>query len=155
MSQFLGEYDCKIDAKGRFILPAGLKKQVPEKADGTFVLNRGFERCLVLYPKNEWDSITAEINQLNPYVKKNRDFIRYFFRGAMEMSLDGNGRLLLPKRLQEYTGIKKEIVLFAHTNKIEVWAKEEYDSLLSDEPDDFAELAETVMGGSAKQEEND
>lgn len=148
MANFLGEYDCKLDAKGRFILPSGLKKQVPTEANGQFVVNRGFEKCLVLYPQNEWDKITAEINKLNQFVKKNRDFLRYFFRGATEVALDGSDRLLLPKRLKEYANINKEIVLFAHTNKIEIWAQGEYDNLLSDEPEDFADLAEQVMGNA-------
>jgi MraZ protein len=147
MTRFLGEFECKLDDKGRFALPSGLKKQVPQEAGEKFVLNRGFEKCLVLYPRNEWDKITEEINKLNPYVKKNRDFLRYFFRGATEITLDNAARILLPKRLQEYAGINREIVLFGHTNKIEVWAAELYDTMLGDEPEDFADLAENVMGG--------
>jgi MraZ protein len=154
MTRFLGEYDCKLDPKGRIILPAGLKRQVPAEAEDTFVVNRGFEKCLVLYPKNEWEKISLEINNLNPYKKQNREFIRYFFRGASELTLDTQNRLLLPKRLLEYAGIDKELVLFAHTNKIEIWAKDNYDSLLSDEPEDFSGLAEIVMG-NGKKEEND
>lgn len=146
MTQFLGEYYIKLDTKGRFLLPSGLKKQVPDEADNNFVLNRGFEKCLVLYPRNEWNKITAEINKLNTYIKKNREFIRYFYRGATELSADNSARLLIPKQLLNYANIKKEIVLFAHTNKIEIWAKDIYDNLLSNEPEDFAGLAETVMG---------
>lgn len=147
MTRFLGEFEVKLDAKGRFSIPAALKKQVPSDAEDTFVINRGFEQCLVIYPKNEWDKIAAEINKLNPYVKKNREFIRYFFRGATETTLDSNSRLLISKRLQDYASIEKELVLFAHTNKIEIWAAEVYDRVLSDEPEDFADLAENVMGG--------
>ncbi len=154
MANFLGEYECKLDAKGRFILPSGLKKQVPAEANGQFVVNRGFEKCLVLYPRNEWDKITEEINRLNQFVKKNREFLRYFFRGATEVALDGSDRLLLPRRLKEYANINKEIVLFAHTNKIEIWGQTEYDNLLSDEPEDFSDLAEQVMGNAEKQEDN-
>ena len=102
----------------------------------------------MLYPKNDWERISAEVNQLNQYVKKNRDFLRYFYRGATELSLDGTGRILLPKKLQEYAGVEKELVLFAHSDRIEVWDKEAYDGLLTDEPEDFASLAEEVMGGS-------
>ncbi|MDQ3072126.1 MAG: division/cell wall cluster transcriptional repressor MraZ [Bacteroidota bacterium] len=144
--QFLGEYECKLDTKGRFILPTGLKKQVPQEAQDRFVVNRGFEKCLVMYPRNEWEQIAEEINKLNPYVKRNREFIRYFFRGATELTLDSASRLLLPKRLQEYAGINKDIVLFAHTNKVEIWAQELYDNVLGNEPEDFAGLAESVMG---------
>jgi MraZ protein len=91
------------------------------------------------------------VNQLNQYVKKNRDFIRYFYRGATELSLDSTGRILLPKRLQEYGGVEKELVLFAYSDRIEIWDKEAYDGLLTDEPEDFANLAEEVMGGQNNQ----
>lgn len=146
MTQFLGEYECKLDPKGRLMLPAGLKKQLSPEAQDRFVINRGFEKCLVLYPLNEWKVISDEVNQLNLYAKKNREFARYFFRGASELSLDATSRLLLPKSLLEYASIDKEIVLFAYSNRIEVWSKSNYDAMLNDEPEDFANLAEEVMG---------
>jgi len=148
MTNFIGEFDCKLDAKGRLMVPSGLRKQLSPEANESFVVNRGFEKCLVLYPKNDWDRVSAEVNQLNQYVKKNRDFIRYFYRGATELGLDGTGRILLPKRLQEYGAIGKEVVLFAYSDRIEIWNKEVYDGLLTDEPEDFANLAEEVMGGN-------
>lgn len=146
MTNLIGEFECKIDEKGRLIIPAALKKQLPPEAEDKFVINRGFEKCLVLYPRNEWKTISDEINQLNLYNKKNRDFVRYFFRGATELTLDGSSRILVPKSLLDYAAVSKEIVLFAFSNRIELWAKEAYDSLLSDEPEDFATLAEEVMG---------
>lgn len=146
MTRFIGEYDCKVDAKGRIKLPAALKKQMMPEAKDKFVINRGFEQCLVLYPFNEWEAISAEVNRLNLYVKKNREFIRYFYRGASEVNLDGLTRMLLPKRLLEYAGIKSELVLFAYSNRIEVWDRKIYDRLLTTEPKDFSSLAEDVMG---------
>ncbi len=146
MTQFLGEYECKLDPKGRLMLPAGLKKQLSPEAQDRFVINRGFEKCLVLYPLNEWKVISDEVNQLNLYAKKNREFARYFFRGASELALDNTNRLLLPKTLLEYASIEKDLVLFAYSNRIEVWSKSNYDSMLNDEPEDFANLAEEVMG---------
>lgn len=151
MTNFIGEFDCKLDAKGRLMLPSGLRKQLSPEANEAFVVNRGFEKHLVLYPKNEWDRISAEVNQLNRYVKKNREFIRYFYRGASELALDAAGRLLMPKRLQEYASLDKEVVLFAYSDRIEVWDKEAYEGLMMDEPEDFANLAEEVMGGSKEQ----
>jgi MraZ protein len=145
MSQFLGEFECKLDPKGRVMLPAGLKKQLSPEAQDRFVINRGFEKCLVLYPLNEWKVISEEVNQLNLYAKKNREFARYFFRGATELSMDTTNRLLLPKPLLDYASIEKDLVLFAYSNRIEVWSKANYESLLNDEPDDFASLAEEVM----------
>ena len=154
MTNFIGEFECKLDAKGRLMLPSSLRKQLDPAAQESFVMNRGFEKCLVLYPKSDWKYISEEVNKLNQYVKKNREFTRYFYRGATELGLDGTGRLLFPKRLLEYAGVTKEVVLFAHGNKIEVWDKAVYDGLLDDEPDEFANLAEEVMGGIGNQEED-
>jgi len=157
MANFIGEFECKLDAKGRLMLPSGLRKQLDPAAQERFVLNRGFEKCLVLYPKNEWEGISAEVNKLNQYVKKNREFIRYFYRGASELGLDGTGRILFPKRMLSYASVEKQVVLFAYSNRIEVWDKDIYDGLLTDEPDDFATLAEEVMGGGSSniQEEDE
>lgn len=146
MTNLIGEYECRIDAKGRFMLPAGLKKQLPPEVQDRFVINRGFEKCLVLYPRNVWKVISDEVNHLNLYNKKNRDFVRYFYRGATELILDSASRLLLPKQLSLYAGIEKEIVLSAFSNRIEIWAKGVYQNLLTNEPEDFSSLAEDVMG---------
>lgn len=152
MASFIGEFDCKVDAKGRVMLPSGLRKQLDPESRETFVLNRGFEPCLVLYPKNVWTTISTEISKLNQYKKKNREFIRYFYRGATEISLDTTGRILFPKRLLTYAKITKEAVLFAYFDRIEVWDKATYENLLTDEPEDFSNLAEEVMGNHNKED---
>src|ERR1051325_6952904 len=102
MGNLLGEYACKLDAKGRVMLPVALKKQVQPAAQNKFVINRGFEKHLNLYPLDEWQLVSAEVNKLNPYVAKNREFMRAFFRGATELELDNTARLLMPKPLLEY-----------------------------------------------------
>ncbi len=152
MANFIGEFECKIDAKGRVMIPSGLRKQLDPAAQERFVLNRGFEKCLVLYPKNEWEHISSEVNKLNQYVRKNREFVRYFYRGASELGLDSTGRILFPKRMLDYATIEREVVLFAYSNRIEVWDKSTYDGLLTDEPDDFAALAEEVMGNAGNKD---
>jgi MraZ protein len=146
MAHFLGEFECRTDAKGRLIIPANLKKQLPQTAQESLVISRGFEKCLFLYTKQEWDLMTAEMNKLNTYVKKNREFVRYLIRGATELSIDASSRILLPKHLMEYAEIKTDVVLSANLNKIEIWSKKVYDELISNEPEDFASLAEEVMG---------
>jgi len=146
MTQLIGEYTCKIDDKGRLTLPSGLKRQIPTEAQEKFVVNRGFENCLVLYPYNEWKVVTEKINKLNQYKKEVRSFIRHFFRGATELELDGSSRLNLPNTLLQFAAIDKEVVLFAHTNKIEIWNKATYDAMLDGDTDGFADLAESVMG---------
>lgn len=155
MINLIGEHDCKLDGKNRILFPSGLKKQLPEAEEMKFVINRGFEQCLVLYPKSEWEKISNEVNQLNTYSKKNREFTRYFYRGASEVSLDSSNRILLPKALLTFAGIDKDIILFAYSNKIEIWDKTKYESLLTDEPDDFANLAEEVMCKKDNKDGND
>ena len=144
--QLIGEFDVKVDAKGRFRLPSSLLQQLEEWAERKFIVNRGFEKCLVLYPEEMWNVISAEVNQLNLYNRKNREFARYFYRGATELSLDSNERMLLPKKLAEYAGIEKEITLMAYNGRIEIWATDEYERMLDEEPQDFSDLAQDVLG---------
>ena len=147
MSHLLGEFDCKLDAKGRLMIPVGLRKQLPDAEREGLVVNRGFEKHLVVYTRKEWDKIVEDLNRLNPYEKRTREFIRYFTRGATELNLDSAGRVLFPKALLDYAGIGVDAVLSCQFNKIEVWAKDAYDQQLDNEPDNFANLAEEVMGG--------
>jgi len=153
MSHFLGEFDCKPDAKGRIMIPANLKKQLPEAEREGLVINRGFEKHLVIYTRKEWDKIVDELSKLNQYEKKKREFIRYFTRGASELALDSSNRVLLPKPLLEYAGIKNDVVLSCQFNKIEVWAKDSYDAQLDNEPENFANLSEEVMGSGRRADE--
>lgn len=147
MRQLTGEFDCKLDAKGRMALPAALKRQLPEAELEGLVVNRGFEKHLVFYTKGEWSKTMAKLAKLNRYKAKNRQFIRTFTRGHTELSLDGAGRVLLPKALLEYAGIENEVVLLCQIDRIEVWAKEAYLKLWeSEDTEDFAALAEEVMG---------
>lgn len=155
MAHFLGEFDCKLDAKGRMMIPSGLKKQLPDAEREGIVVNRGFEKNLVLYTKAEWNAKVEELSKLNQYEEKNRKFIRYFTRGAMELTLDAANRILFPKSLLDYAGISGEVVLACQLNKIEVWARDAYDTQLDDEPENFAKLAEEVMGGLKGKELHD
>ncbi len=147
MSHFLGEFECKLDAKGRMMIPGGLKRQLPEAEREGLVINRGFEKHLVIYTRKEWNIIIDDLAKLNQYEKRTREFIRYFTRGATELSLDASGRILLPKALLEYAGIGNDVVLACQLNKIEVWAQNAYDEQMDSEPENFANLAEEVMGG--------
>jgi len=155
MSKFLGEFDCKLDAKGRMMVPVGLKKQLPEAGDKGLVINRGFEKHLVIYTRKEWDKIVEELEKRNQYEKKTREFMRYFTRGASELTLDGAGRVLLPKSLLEYAGIESDVVLACQFNKIEVWAEDAYNAQLDNEPENFAKLAEEVMGGAGRRSDDE
>ena len=145
MAQLLGEYECKIDPKSRMRLPTGLISQLGEEKPA-FVINRGFENCLILYPEKVWEEISQEVNALNQYDRRNREFVRYFYRGAQRLELDGADRLLLSKRLLEYAGIDKDVILVAVNDRIEFWAQDKYDVMLDEEPTDFSDLAQAVLG---------
>ena len=147
-SRLIGEFEISVDSKGRIMMPAALKRQLPPDAHDKLVINRGFEKCLVLYPITEWERQSAEVNTLNPYVKENRDFIRYFFRGATELTLDNVNRFLVPKSLLEYADVEKEAILFAYLDRIELWSKSKYQQQMNEAPQDFSSLAEKVMGGT-------
>ena len=123
-----------------------MRKQFSPEAGGKLFVKRGIERCLELYQKHDWESVSEKVSSLNQFVKKNRVFARKFISGATQLELDSVGRINLPNGLLEYAGVEKELVLFAYGNKIEIWDKAAYDSELEMSDDDFAGLAEEVMG---------
>jgi MraZ protein len=150
MSHFLGEFDCKLDDRNRLMIPASLMKQLPGADNDGLVINRGFEKHLVIYTKNEWEKIVEELSKLNQYEKRTREFIRYFTRGATHLSLDKLNRAVLSKGLLDYAGIKTDVILACQLNRIELWAKDAYDAAMDSEPENFANLAEEVMGNKAR-----
>jgi len=147
MLNLLGEYDCKLDAKGRLMMPSGLKKQLQDVVREGFVINRDlFEKCLVLYPMKEWNRVSAEIGTLNRFVRKNVLFIRRFNNGATQVDVDSNGRILIPSSLSSYAEMKKELKVIGNGDRIELWSKGNYEAMLSEDID-MASLSEEVMGG--------
>jgi MraZ protein len=146
MIGFLGEYEVTLDAKGRFLLPAGFKKQLPEDWNTQFVVSRGLDACLSLYHMKQWEPIFARISQLNDFDPKVRQFQRYFLNGATVVELDSAGRLLVPQQLKEYAGLGKDMVLFAKGDKIEIWDSNKYKQFFDTlSADDFSSLANEVM----------
>jgi MraZ protein len=146
MSGLVGEYECKLDAKGRFLFPAGLRKQLDPTANEVFMVNKGFENCLSLYPMNEWEKVSARLSKLNLFKPKNRMFYRLFHQGAKQLTMDKTGRLLIPVALMERIGLKKDIMLTAYNDRIEVWDRSEYFDVLNANMSDFSDLADEVMG---------
>lgn len=143
---FLGEYEIKIDDKGRLRLPAGLKKQMSPAANGRFVVNRGFEKSLEIYPFDVWEKTRAKVEKLNNFNKKNRQFIRAFLGGATELVLDTADRINIPKHLLEYADISGEAILTPGKHTLELWNKKRYEAELDLDSDNFSELAESVLG---------
>ncbi len=147
MNTIIGTYECKVDAKGRLLLPAPLKKQLAASLQDGFVLKRSvFQPCLELYPMSEWNLMMQKINKLNRFVKKNNDFIRRFSAGVKVVEIDNLGRVLIPKDLTVFAKIAKDIVVNSAVNIVEIWDKELYEKAIDDSVVDFADLAEEVMG---------
>jgi len=145
----IGTYECKADAKGRLMFSSAFKKQLSAVLQDGFVLKRAvFQPCLELYPIKEWDLMMEKINKLNRFKKKNNDFIRRFTAGVKKVELDATGRILIPKDLFEFAGIKKQVVMSSSVNIIEIWDKQKYEKAIDDASDDFADLVEEVMGNT-------
>jgi len=149
MASFVGDYTGKVDVKGRFILPSAFKKQLPENQPLTFVVKKDiFEKCLILYTSEEWERQNSIIRAgLNPYNREHARFLREFYRGTAEVNLDSNNRLLIPSRLLDFGQISNSVVLSGQDKKIEIWSKQAYEKIEED-ADDFASLAEKIMGGN-------
>ncbi len=145
MIGFLGEYEVTLDAKGRFLLPSGVKKQLPE-GESHFIITRGFEKCLSLYPLKSWKPINLKISALNDFDPKVREFRRQFLGGATEIETDSAGRLLLPPTLKDFADLQKDIILVAAVDKIEIWNSNKYKQLFEAfSPEYFSSLAKEVM----------
>ena len=147
MNHFIGTYECKIDVKGRILIPSALKRQITISSENGFVIKRGlFNNCLELYPFDQWKFVMNKIDQLNRFNKKNIDFIRRFTAGVKMVDIDTNGRLLIPKDLIKHACIRKDIVLSAAVNILEIWDKNLYEEIIVEAKVDFSSLAEEVMG---------
>ena len=127
-------------------MPAQLLRQLTGRSGYTFFMNRGFEKNIVLYPEGVWEEITKRIGELNYYNPKERQFMRYFFRGVKDVATDSVDRILVNKHLLDYAGIKSDVVLFAFIDRIEIWDKETYYNQLDQRPEDFADLANQIFG---------
>ena len=151
MINLIGTYECKIDVKGRLLLPVNLKKQLGDHVNESFIVRRSvFQNCLELHPFSEWKLTMEKINKLNKFVKKNNDFIRMYNAGVRIVDLDSNGRLLIPKDLSKIYFSNNEIVLTSAINIVEIWDKKQYENLISNSADDFADLSESVMGNQSE-----
>jgi len=146
MISLIGEYDCKVDAKGRFMFPISLRKQLEEVFEKGFVINRNLhQKCLVLYPIQEWEKLNKKLSKLNRLIKANDVFVRKFTGGATALEADNSGRVLLPKSLVDYADISNDIKVLGSNNVIEIWDKKLYDQFLSQDLD-IEKLAEDVLG---------
>ena len=147
MHNFIGSYECKLDSKGRIMIPVAIKKQLNPIISKEFVIKRAvFNNCLELYPIDEWNILMEKVKSLNRFNKKNNDFIRRFTAGVRAIKIDSSGRLLIPKNLINYVNIKKEVVISSTVNILEIWDRNNYEKAIDEATIDFGSLAEEVMG---------
>ncbi len=151
MIDALGEYECKIDAKGRLRIPTELLSSLGKNED-LFVINRGFENCLNLHTKKDWEQVRQKVDALNPFVIAHRKFQRFFYRGATEVKLDTSGRILIKKALLEYGKIEKEAIMAVVQDRIEIWSKTKYLEFMNEDPDDFSDMAQDIFMGKSPEE---
>ena len=146
MSSFVGDYNCKVDAKGRLILPSAFKKQMNSAANERFVVKKDiYEDCLVLYPMDEWTRMVNLLRKkLNPYNKAHKKFLRGFYMDTAELGLDSNNRLTIPKKILSKINMQKELKLVAQDDKIEVWNPKTYEADFDEMQ--FQDLAEEIFG---------
>ncbi len=148
MAGLVGEFEVTLDAKGRFLFPSGLRKQLDPAAQETFMLNKGFEDCLTLYPMNEWEKLSSELGKLNLFDPENRMFQRLFHQGAKPVALDNAGRIHIPVTHTARVGLKKDVILIAYHDRIEIWDRQRYFEMIDSNMADFAVLGKKVMVGT-------
>ena len=143
-----GEHICRVDSKGRFMLPVGLRNQVNASLNEGFMIKRSiFGACLELYPRTNWDEIFRKISsKLNMFKREDNDFIRAYNSGLQPLEIDSAGRILIPRDLVAFAGITNEIVVAAKMGSIEIWDKAKYDEIVGETQKDMAAIAEKLLG---------
>ncbi|WP_088547420.1 division/cell wall cluster transcriptional repressor MraZ [Paenibacillus aquistagni] len=138
---FMGEYQHNIDDKGRLIIPAKLR----DNLGTTFILTRGLDQCLFVYPMDQWSILEQKLQAL-PLMKADaRAFTRFFFSGATECEWDKQGRINIPSHLREYAKLEKECMVIGVQNRVEVWSKEAWEHYFNQSASTFNEIAETLV----------
>jgi len=138
---FTGEYHHTLDGKGRVIIPSRLREGLGD----SFVITRGLDHCLFVYPNSEWVRLEQKLKQL-PFTKSDaRVFTRLFFSGAMEVEADKQGRVLIPQNLREYAGIEKDVMFIGVSNRVEIWSEPAWREYFGEADQNYEELAEKLV----------
>ena len=145
MAFFTGEHECKLDAKGRLVLPSRLKSVLPEASKKSIIVRKGFESNLILYPITEFQNIYTRINSLNEFSSEQRKLKRNLFSGISQVDFDSNGRFLIPKNMIANCGIEKEVILIGVGNIIELWNPMTYKNNLIKDSKEFSSLAQKYL----------
>jgi MraZ protein len=145
MSSFKGSYSYSVDSKGRINIPAKLKKYVSPEANDTFVVTRGFEKCLFLYPLDEWNALENSIRELTSSNSQHRFITRTLLQYATESQLDGQSRITIPKELMQFAGIEDQVLIVGVLERIEVWNPKEYEKYMSTQTESYETVAQSVL----------
>jgi|LFRM01.1.fsa_nt_gb MraZ protein len=141
LSMFMGEYQHTLDSKGRLIMPAKFREELGDK----FVLTRGLDNCLFVYPLEEWNNLEQKLKNL-PFTRSDaRAFTRFFFSGATECELDKQGRVLIPTNLRSHAKLQKDAVIIGVSSRVEIWSQEEWQRYSEDTGLSFENIAEKIM----------
>jgi MraZ protein len=145
MSSFKGSYDYSVDNKGRINIPARLRKYVSPEANDTFIITRGYEQCLFVYPLDEWNKLEQSIRDLSPTNPKHRFFMRTLLERATESQLDGQSRIIIPKELLQFAGIENEVLILGVLERIEVWNPHIYKEYQKSQAESYENVAQNVL----------
>ncbi|MFO7951209.1 MAG: division/cell wall cluster transcriptional repressor MraZ [Bacillota bacterium] len=137
---FTGEYHHTLDGKGRVIIPSRLREGLGDR----FVITRGLDHCLFVYPNSEWVRLEQKMKELSFTKRDSRAFVRLFFSGAMEVEADRQGRVLIPPNLREYAGIEKDIMFIGVSNRVEIWNETAWKEYFDHADENYEELAEKL-----------
>lgn len=146
MPGFKGQAEYSVDSKGRVAIPAKMRNAMNPEAKGSFTVTRGFEECIFLYPLDRWLEMESEIGSLSTYDREARAFTRRIMMWADEVTLDGQGRISLPKPLTEFASIGERALILGAYDRIEIWDPDTFERYLNEEKADYETLAERVMG---------
>lgn len=145
MTFFTSEFESKLDAKGRLVLPARIKSQLPEGDSQELVIRRGFEPCLIVYPMVEFKKVFSKISGLSEFNEEYRKLQRNFLSGVVTVELDANGRFLIPRNMLTYAQLEKEVLLVGTGSKVEIWNRSVYEKHLIQDPGELSKLAEKYL----------
>lgn len=138
---FMGEHQHAVDSKGRLIMPVKFREDLGE----SFIVTRGLENCLFVYPLQEWQLLTEKLKAL-PFTRADaRAFMRFFFSGAVNCELDRQGRILIPNNLREHAKLIKDVMVIGVSSRVEIWSQEVWDEYSQQTGLSYEDIAEKII----------
>ncbi len=145
MSSFKGSYEYSVDSKGRINIPARLRKYISPEANDTFIVTRGFEQCLFVYPLDEWNTLEQSVRVLSSSDPKHRFFTRTLLRWATESQIDAQSRVTIPKELLQFAGIENAVLIVGVLERMEIWNPKIYSKYMESQPESYEDVAQRVF----------